>query len=214
MFRHSLADMHCQQILFGGSADNGYARLLGPYAEDYAVRSRITLLEGPPFARELAAIQDRFRTVSFDNVFRSQMLVVSPRRATVSLPTPPQTPSTDHETAAAQSSSAPSSPTSQASVVNTQSTTTTLLLNEAGERVDSPLRFTSKDFLAIKGRKLCNSFHLLGKCLFLEKFGNCHHDHGASLSDKQLVALRAVARLKSCRRGRACEDPECLCGHQ
>ncbi|KAI4636882.1 hypothetical protein J4E93_010898 [Alternaria ventricosa] len=62
MFRHDLADMHCQQILFGGSADNGYARLLGPYNEDDAVRSRITLLEGPPFARELAAIKDRYHT--------------------------------------------------------------------------------------------------------------------------------------------------------
>ncbi|KAI4923545.1 hypothetical protein J4E85_008584 [Alternaria conjuncta] len=67
MFRHDLADMHCHQILFGGSADNGYARLLGPYTEDDAVRSRITLLEGPPFARELAAIKDRYHTVSFDN---------------------------------------------------------------------------------------------------------------------------------------------------
>lgn len=214
MFRHSLADMHCQQILFGGSADNGYARLLGPYAEDYAVRSRITLLEGPPFARELAAIRDRFRTVSFDNVFRSKMLVVTPRRTTMSLPTPPQTPSADHAMAAAQPSSAPSSSTSQASVANTQSTTTAVLLNEAGERVDSPLRFTSKDFLAVKSLKVCNSFHLLGRCLFLEKFGNCNYDHGASLSDKQLVALRAVARLNSCRKGRACKDPECLCGHQ
>ncbi|KAI4619124.1 uncharacterized protein J4E87_007711 [Alternaria ethzedia] len=62
MFRHDLADMHCHQILFGGSADNGYARLLGPYNEDDAVRSRITLLEGPPFARELAAIKDRYHT--------------------------------------------------------------------------------------------------------------------------------------------------------
>jgi len=206
--------MHCQQILFGGSADNGYARLLGPYNEDGTVRSRVTLLEGPPFARELAAIKDRYHTVSFDNVFRNQMLVVSPRRATVSLPTPPQTPSTDYATAAGQTPLPPSSSTPQTSVANKQTTTSAVLFNEAGERVDPPLSFTSKDFVAVKGRRLCNPFHLLGKCSFLEKFGNCHHDHGASLSDKQLVALRAVARLTSCRRGRACRDAECLCGHQ
>ena len=218
MFRHDLADMHCQQILFGGSADNGYARLLGPYNEDDAVRSRITLLEGPPFARELAAIKDRYHTASFDKVFRSQMLVITPRRATVSLPTPPRTPSADYAMAAAQVPTGPSSSSSSRAhnpaVTKQPTTAATVLLNKSGERVDSPLSYTSKDFLAIKGRRLCNQFYLLGKCSYLEKFGNCQHQHSAKLSNKQLVALRAVARLTLCQDGKACRESECICGHQ
>ena len=214
MFRHNLADIHCQRILFGGSADNGYARLLGPYIEDDAVRSRIALLEGPPFARELAAIQDRYKTVSFEKVFRSQMLVVSPKYATMSPPTPPRTPSTDYATTPAQTPSAPALSTTQNSVAAKHTTTATVLPKKSGERVDSPLNFTSKDFFAVKGRKLCNSFHILGRCPYLERSGKCHHDHSAKLSDKQLVALRAVARLTPCKQGKSCKNMECLCGHQ
>jgi hypothetical protein len=206
--------MHCQQILFGGSADNGYARLLGPFTEDDAVRSRITLLEGPPFARELAVIQDKYRTVSFDKVFRSQMLVVNPKRIVTSLPTPPRTPSTDYAMAAAQIPSSLASSTPQGPATGKQTATSTVLLNASNERVDSQLNYTLKDFSAMKSRRLCNAFHLLGKCPYLDHFGNCQHDHVAKLGFKQLVALRAVARLTPCRNGRACRDRECLCGHR
>jgi len=217
MFRHDLSDMHCHQILFGGSADNGYARLLGPYTEDDAVRSRITLLEGPPFARELAAIQDRYRTVSFDKVFRSQMLVVSARRAVTSIPSPPRTPPTNYATAVAQAPTGPSSSTpstASSPTVNNQSTTAAVLFNKSGERVDPPLTYTPDDFLTMKGRKLCNAFHLLGRCPYMAKFGNCDHGHSATLNNDQLVALRAVARMKRCKKGRACKNTECLCSHQ
>ncbi|KAJ6113597.1 CCCH zinc finger DNA binding protein [Penicillium sp. IBT 18751x] len=44
-FEHHFRDIHCQHIIFCGSADNGYARVLGPYRGS----SRISLVEGPPF---------------------------------------------------------------------------------------------------------------------------------------------------------------------
>ena len=81
MFSHDYEKAHCQRILFGGSADNGYARLFGPLAYRDDARERITLVEGPPFARELADLKGKFRTVSFEKVFRSEKLVNSRYRA-------------------------------------------------------------------------------------------------------------------------------------
>ncbi|KAK3214390.1 hypothetical protein GRF29_28g2962661 [Pseudopithomyces chartarum] len=89
IFRQNLSDVHCQSILFGGTSDNGYARLLGPFVEDETVRKRIVLLEGPPFSRDLAKIKDSFRKVSFENIFRNQKL---PQRQVSYNMTPPGTP--------------------------------------------------------------------------------------------------------------------------
>ncbi|KAF5676123.1 CCCH zinc finger DNA binding protein [Fusarium heterosporum] len=74
LFRHYLNDVHCRQVFFGASADNGYARLLGPCAQDKALSQRICLIEGPPFERELAALAPKFETVSFDIFRKSQQL--------------------------------------------------------------------------------------------------------------------------------------------
>ncbi|WKT53588.1 hypothetical protein QSH57_004150 [Fusarium oxysporum f. sp. vasinfectum] len=61
-FQHHLADVHCRQIFFGASADSAYARLLGKYLQDEVVRRRICLIEGPPWAQELADLKDKFHT--------------------------------------------------------------------------------------------------------------------------------------------------------
>jgi len=210
-----LADVHCQQILFGGTADNGYARLLGPYAEDETVCSRITLLEGPPFARELADIKDRFRTASFQNVFRSQKLFNNKRRVSFHI-TPPATPSVDYASAAAKApaTSAPPLTTQQGSTASRVLVSTQVLRNKRGQRVDSPLNYSQQDFVSLKGRKLCNSFHLLGKCHFLDTYGRCQHEHGERLNPNQVAALRAVARQSPCQYGLKCSDADCLSGHR
>ncbi|RAR07781.1 CCCH zinc finger DNA binding protein [Stemphylium lycopersici] len=209
MFRRDISDVHCQRVLFGGTADNGYARLLGPMTSDGAVCSRITLIEGPPSAREVAEMQENFRTVTFDHIFRSQKIADVARRRVPSLPTPPRTPSKDYASAAAKVPSASPS-TSVASGANRQAQTTQVLRNRWGQRVDAPLTFSPRDFQSIKTRKLCNSFHLLGRCSFLTDFGRCQHDHEAKLSAKQMVALRAVARQSPCQNGLSCGDEECL----
>ncbi|GES59377.1 CCCH zinc finger DNA binding protein [Aspergillus terreus] len=49
LFEQYLLDIHCQHIVFGGSADNGYARILGHHRGS----GNISLVEGPPFAPEL-----------------------------------------------------------------------------------------------------------------------------------------------------------------
>ncbi|KAH7303523.1 hypothetical protein B0I35DRAFT_446544 [Stachybotrys elegans] len=214
-FQLHLPDTHCQQILFGGTADNGYARLLGPYAEDEVIRKRITLLEGPPFAHELVGIKDKFRTASFKNIFRSDKLPSIKRR--VSLPTNhPTNPSGGYATALAKASPTPTLP----SVAQPRSTgpravtLTKVLRNNLGQRVDAPLTYPQRDFISLKGRRLCNSFHLLGKCRYLDTYGNCQHEHGELLSLNQVPALCAIARQSACQSGLNCSDPECISGHR
>ncbi|KAH6856908.1 hypothetical protein B0I37DRAFT_368766 [Chaetomium sp. MPI-CAGE-AT-0009] len=207
-FRFCLANIHCHQILFGGTSDNGYARLLGPYVEDDAVRRRVTLLEGPPFARELAEIKDKFRTARFDNVFRSQKLVNKRLRASTARPASPLV---DYASAAAF---APSTAAQWGSSPPRVLVPSVVLRNRKDERVDSPLKYSHQDFLSLKGRKLCNGFHLLGKCHFQATYGECQHNHKDKLSPQQKAALRAVARQSPCQSGLSCSDPDCLYGHR
>lgn len=210
-----MTDAHCQHILFGGSADNGYARVLEPYVEDETVRGKITLLEGPPFARELAVIKDKFRVASFANVFRHQKLFNNKRRISFHI-TPPATPSVDYASVAgkAPSTSAPP-PTTQLSPSRVP-VSTQVLRNRMGQRVDAPLKYSFDDFMSLKARKLCNSFHLLGKCSSraFENYGKCQHDHDGTLNRSEMEALRAVARQSPCQRGLECNDPDCPFGHR
>lgn len=210
VFRLNVMDVHCCRIFFGGSADNGYARLLGGYLEDEAVRKRVTLLEGPAFEKELADIKDRFSVVSFPDVFRNQKLSNLKRRVSFHI-TPPPTPAIDYATAAAK-------PPAALSTAPKGSTTTKgpviILRNKLGHRVDPPLNCTMGEFMELKARKLCNSFHLLDKCRHQESYGNCQHEHGEKLNPRQLVALRAVARQSPCQNGLACDDPDCIAGHR
>lgn len=70
-FEQDIVDVHCLHIMFCASADNGYARVLGPHRN---TKNQITLVEGPPFAREIKELAYSFQTTSFPQVFRAQKL--------------------------------------------------------------------------------------------------------------------------------------------
>ena len=214
-FRRDLLDVHCHQILFGGTTDNGYARLLAPLVGDDTTCRRVTLLEGPPFAQELACIKHSFHSIPFGKVFRTQKLV-NLKRTVPQYPSPPRTPPTECATNTTEESSslASDSASPAGSAVFSEPGTDRILHNKQGQRVDTPLVYSSKDFADLKSRKLCNSFHLLGRCTFLGNYGNCSHDHEARLNRKQVVVLRAISRQSPCRLGLECKDPNCIRGHR
>jgi len=66
--------MHCRQVFFGCSHDNGYARVLEKYSDDATHLHRITLLEGVPFEKELNMLP--FRTKKFLGIFRDTKITV------------------------------------------------------------------------------------------------------------------------------------------
>ncbi|KAK4962288.1 hypothetical protein LTR28_004575 [Elasticomyces elasticus] len=69
IFNLHLYDFHCRQIFFGCSRENSHAHILGEFSTDDEIKSRVTLLEGTPFEKELAALQ--FSTTKFEGLFRN-----------------------------------------------------------------------------------------------------------------------------------------------
>jgi hypothetical protein len=219
-FKHYVADVHCKYIIFGAPGDNGYARLLGPYSQEEAVRKRITMLQGPPFAQELAALTKKFAVTSFPDVFRDSKLPT--RRVSFSL-TPPTSPgpkNPTYATAASQSNRSPSAepsaltewqaiPSSQPRRLESR-----VLKNSKGERIDPlPQQPLNETLLAcVKEQKFCNLHHLNNDCPYKSAGSNCIYVHG-KLTSLQLEAQRYIARLTICYAGLACEDEKCVRGH-
>ncbi|GAA86159.1 CCCH zinc finger DNA binding protein [Aspergillus luchuensis IFO 4308] len=69
-FEQDILDVHCRRIIFCGSTDNGYARILGSHQGS----NRISLIQGAPFAWEMEQLASEFQTTSFPEVFRSTKL--------------------------------------------------------------------------------------------------------------------------------------------
>ncbi|UKZ77815.1 hypothetical protein TrVFT333_005541 [Trichoderma virens FT-333] len=209
-----------QAGVFGGPGDNGYARVFDSFLEDQTIRGQITLMAGPPFAYELAAIKDKFQNVAFDNIFRGQKLPNETNRRTSFHITPPGTPMPSNAPLSfAAAAKVPSSPAHSAPAQlycpePKPSPNGVILRNRLGQRVDSRLSYSQSDFSSLKDRKLCNNFHLLGKCYYLDKYGKCHHIHGEKLTAQQLEALRGIARQSPCLNGLSCSQTDCVAGHR
>lgn len=67
-------NVHCKQIVFGASADNGYASFLSSFFLDTDVSSRLRLLKGPPWSFEFKNILPKFRWAKFPNVFNNNFI--------------------------------------------------------------------------------------------------------------------------------------------
>lgn len=172
------------------------------------------MLEGPPFERELASLNERFRTASFPQVFRDsklqsrrvsvpQMLPSSPKASTYAATVSQGSPS-----ALAQPAASP--PSQNADTVTPSPPTDVIYRNSKGQRVDSPLKPPQQLVTTLKNRKLCNLHHLLRSC----PYDPCNHTHGPRLDPKQLEALRYIARLSPCLNGLECDDQYCISGHR
>ncbi len=211
-----MADVQCKAVVFGGCADDGYARLLQPYSGDKSRSSRIILIEGPPFAKELAKLKDQFLVARFPDLFRATKLM--PRRVSFSTPPPP-----------APSLSAPSYAATTASHVDTTavginssyhpSTNTTIperkeqpiLQNSKGQRLDTFINPPPPTIVNLmRSLKLCNQYHILGDCSFI----GCSFKHGVRLPEVQIEARRLVIRQTPCDSGLDCKAKNCLLGHQ
>ncbi|KAJ5881255.1 uncharacterized protein N7473_012308 [Penicillium subrubescens] len=175
-FEQDIINVHCRHIMFCASADNGYARILGPHRNSNT-KSQITLVEGPPFAREIKELVPSFATTSFPEVFRSQKL--SRRISFSNAPTTPtgtgtSTPisnyasivrSTPHSPHNTSPSPSPSPPTPN------QKTKLPIHKNALGQRIDRPLHYSTRGKLeALKQHKFCNQFHILGSCSWGEGY--------------------------------------------
>ncbi|KAL4868464.1 hypothetical protein BDV12DRAFT_103316 [Aspergillus spectabilis] len=210
IFKQDILDIHCRRVIFCASADNGYAHLLRQHEQS----DRISLVEGPPFAFEIRQLADKYTTTAFQTVFMSTKLKPDVRSPVVtSKPlTPPATPSPNYASAAR---SMPLSPPI-VSIVHPPANgavkpVLSVCLNAKAQRVDQPLQVSTKDAVnALKKRKLCNQFHILGSCIYAK----CSHKHGPQLSSRELIDLMYIARSSPCYNGLDCRYVKCISGHR
>ncbi|KAL4904316.1 hypothetical protein BDW74DRAFT_154604 [Aspergillus multicolor] len=233
-FEKGMNNIHCQRIIFCASADSGYARVLGPHRGS----SKISLVQGPPFPREMAELAATFEITSFPDVFMSSKIerpakvpqpIVQeiPTIAAVSTPTPAPGPAPSLVPApapaplfnwASAAKAAPATPSVTPSPITTKTNSKPRLLvclNARNQRVDSPIKISSKEAVtALKRRKFCNQYHLLGFCHNLATYGSCNHEHGPELSKQELNDLMWIARSSPCFNGLNCRDVDCISGHR
>ncbi|KAL3441081.1 hypothetical protein BJX65DRAFT_289306 [Aspergillus insuetus] len=230
VFAEDLNNIHCQRIFFCASADSGYARVLGPHRGS----QKISLVEGPAFPREMAELAATFDITSFSDVFMPSKLerpprVISPPAqetpnlaiATAITPAPAAAagPISNYASAAKTAATAPviaMTPSKATTAPKTKAKPRFLVcLNARNQRVDSPIKTSSKEALAaIKRRKFCNQYHLQGYCHNTATYGSCPHEHGPELTGQELNDLMWVARSSPCYNGLSCRDVDCISGHR
>ncbi|MDI1488604.1 MAG: hypothetical protein OHK93_007879 [Ramalina farinacea] len=162
MFRVHVKDVHCKHVFLGGSSDNGYARVLEPYAGDEVIKNRITMLEGPPFAAELSALVGKFRVTSFSEVFRSKKLGSASHS---SLAGTPQLPGSTYAKTASSGTTVELEMAQKNPLGALKLPTGGILRNKQGQRVDKPIPPVSDNlFCLMRDAKLCNYYHLGSHC--------------------------------------------------
>ncbi|KAL4760384.1 CCCH zinc finger DNA binding protein [Aspergillus foveolatus] len=224
LFAEDINNIHCRRIIFCASADSGYVRVLGPHRGS----RRISLVKGPPFPREMAELAASLETVTFSDVFKSSKLLPPVRRSSSQDTASPAITSTNmpaivpnhnsilnYASAAKAAAAATIAPTKDSNTKSKSKPRLSVCLNARNQRIDSVLKKSSKEAIAaLKSRKLCNQFHILGYCHNMAMYGNCTHEHGTELSIQELNDLMRIARWSPCFSGLMCRDVNCISGHQ
>ena len=215
--------------MLAGSGDNSYAGFLHhnlPHASD---DTRVTLIKGREFAKDLKPFAEKLDTISFPNVFRESAIQIwrSPPPAHVAIPTTtasawspaPATVTPSKKVNEVTSGHAdlairPSNhvkPPSQAKQCPVTAPRPKIWVNANDERLDVPIKDYDKDVVTtLKKRKLCNQHHLRGDCSGVF----CNHSHQGQLSEREKKALQVIARTRPCNTGLSCQDPLCFDGHR
>ena len=80
-----------------------------------------------------------------------------------------------------------------------------------GRRIDPPVQHTPY-VTETANKHLCNNYHLRMHCNFGRMGTGCRYVHG-HVDQRELEALRYIARGRPCRNGPECDDEWCYAGH-
>jgi hypothetical protein len=224
----SLRQQANHNTVFGCSHDNGFARLLEKYIFDETITSRVTLLEGLPFGKELLELP--FTRSKFGTIFRSDKIVLTPIQTVVAnrdaaaallrsmTHTPsesvsslgdasyakPSAMSTWANRAAAVAAAPPPTPPSE-KATPASLTKNTIPRNRKGQRIDPLMKHDKGEVERVRKMKMCNVHYLRDECPYGNK---CTHKHDRTPAKKDLEILKVVARFSCCRTGSSCDDPK------
>lgn len=227
----NLRNHNCKQVFLGISHDAGYAPFLDEILHDDAMFRRVTIIEGSPIVRELAATN--LPKVSFPDIFRAEKLVCrnyqdSSSTIPLTSATPPATVSyagiTSHNTPPP-----PGTPPTKLSFpikpfvhpvreAPSAVTTSTPAWDPGFRGLDEPITINRDVLDKIKNRattnkkKLCNNHYLRGAsgCF---KGDDCQFEHNAKVTVEEMKAIKYLTRLNPCSNGQDCELESCIYGH-
>jgi hypothetical protein len=198
--------------LFGGSHDNGYARVLEECSDNSGIVQKTVLLEGVPFEKELLPLP--YCTKKFPGIFRASKIVMRDSgvnaRSTVAsdVVAPTKSPMTWAFKAAAP---APATKT-DAPGYKAFKPEEGISRNRKGQRIDPKTKdFDKAEVDRVKKMKLCNVHFLRDGCPF---GSDCSHKHDPKPTEDELTTLRLVARMAPCVNGSGCNDIGCIYGHR
>lgn len=205
IMRWHLKNHNCKQILLGISHDAGYA----PFVDEVVTpddRRRITIIEGCPTVRELAATG--LQILKFSKLFRAEKLVDRVPNA------PPATWAGVTSIVTAPPPPVASPTLSKNGGVPIKKATPPVPTWNPGPRgLDSPLVTNPVVLEKVKRRskdnKLCNNHYLRGPCIN----DNCQFEHDYKPTQDEINAISYLARLNPCTNMQDCVHEICIYGH-
>lgn len=232
-------NVQCKHIVLAVCHDNGYLNNIEPYKRDETVNSRLTLLQTTPAERgyealgfPIISIDSVFRSTPLPLI---KPPAPAPASVSASLSAPVFVPqalrSRENTDSSTPTSATPQSTTgttwatvggnassTQINIASTKAAPVAkkvILLNGKEQRIDPKLpkadpMVVTRLHQIIAKQKVCNSYHITGKC---EDGEYCQYGHGERLEAKLQNALRHKARSQPCGYASACRDFVCVFGH-
>lgn len=210
--RWHLRNYNCKHIVLGISHDAGYAPFIDEIVSPNE-KSRITIMEGYPTVRELAATG--IQIMNFNNIFRSDKLI---DRAQIEAPS--------SSTWAGVTSNCAVPPTSTSPIIRNGNASSPLTIIPKKPTPAPPkpawvpqprgldptinVSLPVLDRIKRRSHKLCNNHYLRGPCILGP---DCRFEHEHSATDEELKAIAFLTRLNPCTNGQDCELEYCIYGH-
>ena len=195
----------CKHIVLGACHDSGYASFLGKFAGNVSIRDRITLLHNGDIHPRIAELGFT-ETLQLVSVFSPHKVPAVPKVvARARVPPSPIPSSASITTPSVQDHVNPAALTDRLSPV---------FRNDTGKRVDKLLAVDpSTPYLNfLRQANLCAWYYLRGKC------DGCDRNHAnPPLRAREFDCLWFFARHGLCfkvRKGKDCDDPKCIYGHE
>ncbi|KAK6202016.1 hypothetical protein LQW54_009148 [Pestalotiopsis sp. IQ-011] len=220
-----LKNYNCKQVVLGAS-DAVYAQFLNGVKDDIKSK-RVTVLEGAPVAKEIAATG--VSVASFDTIFRTEKLPpVADKTSTTNSSSMVSTPASVSATpftyaTITQKASpppqlilplAPKTVQSKSAAVRVTTRPVSPPWNPGARGLDPPIPLNQNVLDLVKKRtgsdKLCNNHYLRGPC---SKGDACCFEHDYTPNQDEIRAIQFLARLNPCTNGQDCDVDNCIYGH-
>jgi hypothetical protein len=169
------------------------------------------LIEGPPFAKELVVLKDKFLVARFPDVFKNTKL--PPRRVLFSTTPPPTLIPPSYAATIGRPVD-----TDAVRIDDAYSPSVTIharkdypvLQNSRGQRLNALISPPQSLVNMMRTTKHYNTFHILRECTY----NNCSFLHRVRLDEKGIEARRFLLRYTLYLSRLQCKDEKYLLGHQ